>query len=219
MTELFVQSLETLRLPDDPEGADTALKAWRNTLGARQTRRMSTLGVLLTAALREETFADDPCLVYTTQYAESQALEKFIDSFPFASPLLFQTSIHPGGAEQAMIARRQAVSEFFPLAGAAPISAALRLASVTTRPRTVWIGGEERGSWLREVKEASEASFGWALSLSRSSEKALARISWETGGAGASPEPSLETFQEILAYRRNTSWSDPALGTCSWQWL
>lgn len=181
---------------------------------------MSPLGLLLTATLRDETFADDPCLLYTTTYTETQALEKFIDSFPFPSPLLFQTSIHPGGAEQAMIYRRQPVTEFFPLAGSARLlGQAIVLACTTPRPRTVWIGGEERGGWLRGVNEASEATFAWALSLTADPAGALARVSWEPGVEATTPRRlSTANFQEMLENRRPAEWGETGLGRFRWEW-
>src|SRR5215212_2693920 len=79
------------------------------------TRRMTQLGLLVGAALDELTPRADDTVVYASAFAETRALEGYLDSFPSASPTLFQTSIHPSAVQQALIGRQHAVGEFFPL--------------------------------------------------------------------------------------------------------
>src|SRR6187549_1436217 len=67
------------------------------------TRRMTQLGLLVGAALEEFSPQPDDALVYASAYAETRALEGYLESFPAASPTLFQTSIHPSAVQQALI--------------------------------------------------------------------------------------------------------------------
>lgn len=221
MPELFVHTCRLVRIPQSEEPAQRFVAALRQELGPRLTRRMSQLGLSLTAALRDHTFADDPTLVYTTTFTEAQALEKYIDSFPHASPLLFQMSIHPGGIEQAMIARQQAVTEFFPLAGDGGIIAqSLRAAFLSTRPRTIWTGGEECGGWLVEADCASDQTFAWALALSDQPDGAEARISWEAEAVDSNSQ-AMDTgrFFAALEARESLAWNEPEIGQFHWTWL
>src|SRR5262245_32828036 len=65
------------------------------------TRRMTQLGMLVGAALEELVPQPDDAVVYASAFAETRALEGYLDSFPSASPTLFQTSIHPSAVQQA----------------------------------------------------------------------------------------------------------------------
>jgi hypothetical protein len=219
MFKRYVHAVQTLRLPLDEDGISATLGAWRETLGPRQTRRMSDLGLLLAGTLRDEDFADDPALVYATTYTETRALERFIESFPYPSPLHFQMSIHPGGAEQAMILRQQPVTEFYPIAGLDHLlSEALKVAFTVGRPRAVVFGGEERGTWLLERKEASAHTFAWKISLSEEPTDALAEVIWAPDAAHpAKPLHHLD-FYENLDRRVSFSWGDPAFGQFRWIW-
>jgi hypothetical protein len=141
------------------------------------TRRMTQLGLLVGASLEPLGLAENDTLVYASGYAETRALESYLDSFPGASPTLFQTSIHPSAVQQALIVRQQAVRQFFPMTGGAFLPAqALQVTLLAETPRAVLCGGEERGTWLLENNSASDRAFAFALALSASPEGALARI-------------------------------------------
>src|SRR4051812_24502660 len=105
-----------------PQVAETATEA-RERLGTKfprnAARRMTHLGMLLGAALDGVAISPPDAIVYATSYAETRALEDFLATFPAASPLLFQTSIHPGGVQQVMIGRQQPAMRLWPLAGRA----------------------------------------------------------------------------------------------------
>src|SRR5947199_274737 len=62
-------------------------------------------------------FPPDDALIYASTFAETRSLEDYLTSFPTASPLLFQTSIHPGAVQQVLIGRQQPVGRFWPLTG------------------------------------------------------------------------------------------------------
>lgn len=141
------------------------------------TRRMTQLGLLVGRALDELAPRPDDAVVYASAYAETRALESYLDSFPSASPTLFQTSIHPSAVQQALIGRQHAVGEFFPLTGRAHLVAhALQTALLSPAPRVLLCGGEERGTWLLEQHLASDRSFAFALALTTDPGAALARI-------------------------------------------
>jgi len=142
------------------------------------TRRMTQLGLLIGAALDDLAPRPDDAVVYASAFAETRALEGYLDSFPSASPTLFQTSIHPSAVQQALIGRQHAVGEFFPLTGRSHlVMQALQTALLAPAPRVLLCGGEERGSWLLKQGVASDRSFAFAISLSANSTGALARIS------------------------------------------
>jgi len=142
------------------------------------TRRMTQLGITLGAALRPLEPGENDTLVYASTYAETRALEAYLDSFPSPSPTLFQTSIHPSSVQQNLIQRQQAVRHFFPVTGGAELPAqALLVALLADTPRTILCGGEERGGWLLEQNRASDRTFAFALALSTDPAGAIGQIS------------------------------------------
>jgi hypothetical protein len=155
------------------------------------TRRMSQLGITLGAALQPLAPAETDTVVYASTYAETRALEGYLDSFPAPSPTLFQTSIHPSSVQQNLIQRQQPVREFLPVTGAENLPAqALLAALLADSPRVILCGGEERGGWLLEQGRASDRTFAFALALSRDPANALARIRFSpTRDSSPSPAP------------------------------
>ncbi|MDR0351820.1 MAG: beta-ketoacyl synthase chain length factor [Opitutaceae bacterium] len=181
MFERIIQALHT-DAPGDEEPSATRerLKA---CFPPGAARRMTQLGMLVSAALARVAPGADDAIIHATQFGEGRALESFLESFPSASPTGFQTSIHPGAVQQGMIRRAQPVRELFPMAGGAFLPGqALLAAMLSPAPRAVLCGGEERGTWLREVGAASGATFAYALALARPAEGEAQR------GAGIPPE-------------------------------
>ena len=132
------------------------------------TRRMTTLGMLVGGVLAPVDPRTEDTLVYATGYAESCALEGFLDSFPTPSPTLFQTSIHPSAVQQVMIGRQTPFREFLPLSGGRLLAFhALRGCLLAPSERAVLCGGEERGAWLLEHGLASSRTFAFAAALTR----------------------------------------------------
>jgi hypothetical protein len=166
MLERHIQFLVT----DDP-GEETAAATRERLKGhfpPGATRRMTTLGLLLGSTLSRAEPGEDDGLVYATGYAESCALEGFLDSFPTPSPTLFQTSIHPSAVQQLMIGRQRPVRELMPLSGG-PLLAfhALRASLLSPSPRSILCGGEEKGTWLLAHGLASDRTFAFAAALTR----------------------------------------------------
>src|SRR5210317_1678541 len=129
----------------DPEDAAASVTALVPDIPKRASRRMSLLGKQIHHVLSDIELDLETSIIYGTTYTEAKALEAFLDSIPYASPTAFQTSIHPGGIEQALIMRKQEVASLFPLAGKAMLWTQMAQAAMTCMtPRTIVVGGEEK---------------------------------------------------------------------------
>lgn len=170
------------------------------------TRRMTQLGLLVGAALEPLRPQTGDALIYASAYAETRALEGYLDSFPAPSPTLFQTSIHPSAVQQSLITRQQPVRQFLPLTGGSRLPAqALLAAFLAGTARVIVCGGEERGTWLLEHGHASDRTFAFAFALSAASVGgALARIALECSDApdDAGSSLPLPAFFDCLHERR-----------------
>lgn len=175
------------------------------------TRRMTQLGMLVSAALEPHKPAQNDTLIYASEYAESRALEGYLDSFPSASPTLFQTSIHPSAVQQGMIQRLQPIGAFFPMTGRKQLVAhALQTALLAETPRVILCGGEERGTWLLENGVASDRAFAFALTLTREPTGAMGKISLAPSSA-PDGELTLPRFFDALQRRESLDLA-PAAG-------
>lgn len=166
---MFTAYIEAVHLEDpgneDPAGTRERLK---DRFPRNATRRMTQLGLLIGTTLEPLKPSQDDTLVYASEFAETRALEAYLDSFPSASPTLFQTSIHPSAVQQLMIQRQQPVKTFFPMTGRGQLVAqALQVALLSDSPRALFCGGEERGTWLLDNRAASERTFAFTLALVR----------------------------------------------------
>ncbi len=200
MLERWITALHTEEASlEEPAATRERLKD-RFPRGA--TRRMTQLGMLVGVALEPLAPGETDTIVYATGFSETRAVEGYLDSFPSASPTLFQTSIHPSAVQQALILRQQAVHQFFPLTGNACLPAqALRVAWLAETPRTLLCGGEERGTWLLENRSASDRSFAFALALSASPVGAIGRLAL-TPSFNERAEFALPAFFDVLHARR-----------------
>lgn len=203
MLERYLQALsvEDFGL-EEPSATRERLKD-RFPRGA--TRRMTQLGMLVGAALYELDPHAEDSVVYASSYAETRALEGYLESFPSASPTLFQTSIHPSAVQQALITRQHPVGEFFPITGRAHLVAhAVQTALLSPASRVLLCGGEERGTWLLEQKVASERTFAFALALVPAPTGALARVGLEAVAADLPVVPfTLAEFCDRLRARQS----------------
>ena len=219
MTERFIHHLKVeLPAPDEiAAGARVRLadKFQRNAL-----RRMTHLGLLVGSVLEGAPLGPEDALVYATTFAETRALEDFLLSFPAASPLLFQTSIHPGGVQQVLIGRQQPIARLWPLAGRTRlVEQALVTALLEPASKVALVGGEERGTWMLEHEMAAARPFAFAAVLTRDPAGAVARVKLDREEGGSDEAcPSLENFALALAERRPLSWRG-AGGRWSLEWL
>jgi len=186
MLERHIQRLITDDAAAEPAAATRDRLKGNFPPGA--TRRMTTLGLMVGSALAPLAPGEDDALVYASGYAESRALEGFLDSFPAPSPTLFQTSIHPSAVQQFMIGRQSAVREFLPLSGSTLLAFhAVRACLLSRSPRVILCGGEEKGTWLLEHGLASDRTFAFAASLSeKRTDESVGRMAMEAGVGEAS---------------------------------
>jgi hypothetical protein len=201
MLSRFIHAIHT----EDPGLEEPA--ATRERLKERfprgATRRMTQPGLLIAAALADLAPGEDDTLVYASCYAESRALESYLDSFPTPSPTLFQTSIHPGSVQQAFIGRQQPVRHFFPHTGRVQLVVhAVQTALLAPTRRTILCGGEERGTWLREQRAASDRTFAFALLLTPEPAGALGKISLAAADDTATERFLLPAFFDALHARQ-----------------
>jgi hypothetical protein len=171
---------------------------------------MTQLGLLVGSLLDELHPTESDTVVYASGYAESRALESYLESFPTASPTLFQTSIHPSAVQQLLIARQQPIQQLFPMTGGANlVPNALQVALLAPSPRTLVCGGEERGTWLLDQGIASERTFAFAFSLHREPTGALAHLSLDfpksVAGAEQSDSSTLSLYEFFAALRERRS--------------
>jgi hypothetical protein len=225
MTERFLHHLR-VELPAAEEAAAEARIRLAGKFSRTALRRMSHLGLLIGSTLDGLPLTSEDAVVYASTFAESRALEDFLLSFPAASPLLFQASIHPSGVQQGLIGRQQSIARLWPLAGQARlIEQALQTALLEPAARVALVGGEERGTWLLEHQMASATAFAFAAILTREPVGALGRVTFTpepsdpgilatgfTDHGPAAPAasneacPLLENFARALATRQSLRW-------------
>lgn len=195
-----------------PPESETAAEA-RTRLGARfprnAVRRMTHLGLLVGATLDGLALGPGDALVYATTFAETRALEDFLAGLPAASPLLFQTSIHPGGVQQVLVGRQQPVDRLWPLAGRARlVEQALLTVLLEPAARVLLTGGEERGTWMLDRGMAAAQPFAFVLVVTRESAGAIGSVAFVPDTAAGDEEPpALEAFAAALARRENQAWN------------
>jgi hypothetical protein len=207
MFERYLHHVRT-ELPAADEAAAGARVRLAEKFPRTTLRRMTHLGLLLGSVLEEAGLGQDDALVYASSYAETRALEDFLQSFPAASPLLFQTSIHPGGVQQVLIGRQQPIARLWPLAGRKRlVEHALMTALLEPAPRVALAGGEERGSWLLDQGVASEQAFAFGLVLTSDQAGAAGRVAFVADGGAEEACPTLENFTAALATRTPLQWT------------
>lgn len=206
MIERFIHHLR-VELPAADETAAGARLRLADKFPRTALRRMTHLGLLIGSALDGLPLGPEDALVYASTFAETRALEEFLASFPAASPLLFQTSIHPGGVQQVLIGRQQAIARLWPLAGRTRlVEQALLTALIEPAARVALVGGEERGTWMSEHHMASTTSFAFAAILVREPADATARVVFTPAPSADDACPTLEAFTRALAERRVLHW-------------
>lgn len=216
-------------VPEDAEAENSLLAALKSQLPRSAARRMSATGILVSGVVPPDSAtARCPAVVYATRYGETVALEKYLGSLPEASPLLFQTSIHPSAVEQVWIARQQPIAEFLPLTATTAqdhllLAAAIQQVFLCTSPETALIVAEERGTWLTEMGLASDCGFAASLQLSHSAEGALGRLQWspptDTGIEGSTTDScSTLTLARAIVSRSPALFSGGGMGSFQLQW-
>lgn len=184
----------------------------------RSARRMTHLGMMVTLCLREMQIEQTTPVIYTSAFAETESLEKFIDSFPQASPALFQCSIHPSAVEQALIPQQCALDRFYPILSDENLPGkGLENCFLLGEDSVVLVGGEECGTWLGEAGRASATSFAFALQLKRSVEGdgGLGRVTIEHARLDESVE-AMDLAAFAVALERRESIRVPSFALGAW---
>lgn len=191
-------------------------RAWAATFSPNAARRMTRLGLLLGHVFREFTPGPEDAVVYATTFAEALTTERYLGGFPAASPLFFQTSIHPSAIEQVLINRMLPVRELTPLAGQEGVGAqAIVTALLSPGPRVFLCGGEELGTWLGDIGACSPVAFAFALELvgEEYAGETLGEVSWTSSGDGdAEAAGDLRVLFEAVRERRSLRWAAPGGG-------
>ena len=217
MIERFLHHVR-VELPEPGEIAAGARSRLADKFARTALRRMTHLGLLIGSVLDGVKLEPEDALVYASTYAETRALEDFLTSFPEASPLLFQTSIHPGGVQQVLIGRQQPIARLWPLAGRARlVEHALLTALLEPAARVAFVGGEECGSWMLEQGMAAGRAFALATLLTREPVDAVGKLTFNPGAKTDDACPSLENFALALAQHNPLAWSG-AGGDWQLQW-
>lgn len=205
------------------------VRTWARNFPPNAARRMTHLGLLLGEVMREFPIAPEDAVIYATTFGETVATGRYLESFPAASPLFFQTSIHPSAIEQVLINRGCPVRELTPLAGQPDLSAQAALtALLTPGERVLLTGGEEVGTWMRQLDAASNVGFGFALELSDApSDHAVGELCWhperdpaQMAGRAASSavEGDLHALFFAVRDRRPLQCASPAGGEIQLSW-
>lgn len=216
MVERFVQHVSRFEWPD--EGRPESEAPFREGLPRNAARRMTRLGLLCARVLREMP-KNEAAVIYATGVSEARTLEGYLDSFPDPSPTRFQSSIHPAGAQQALIALERPTREFYPLVGGANLfDQALQTCLLAETSDAILVAGEERGGWLLDLGLACDRSFAFGLHLSTQAEGARAVL------RRTREEPKTEALSLAKVFDqlgRDTNWAIPAhpAGSWRWQWL
>jgi len=199
-------------------GSDLAMDArarYSSVFPGRSSRRMTHLGMLITMCLSKLKVSKETPVIYASAYGESETLERFIDSFPAASPAAFQSSIHPSAVEQALIPGKQVIDRFYPITcGPDLVGKGLECCFVLGEAEVILLGGEERGDWLCAHNLASHDSFAFGLQLSHQKE-GLGKV--KLGALLSEDEESslgLASFAQALGERRSIR--IPAYGLNRW---
>ncbi len=204
----------------DPETEKDSLAALIPDIPKRAARRMSSMGKQIHHVLAGIDLDLQTSLIYGTKYTEAVALESYLESIPFASPTAFQTSIHPGGIEQALIMNKQEVGALFPLAGDETLFLQmLQTAFTCTTPKVVLTGGEESGSWLRDFNLAYERCFAFSLGLSSDSSLSIGQIDWQSEFNLENPVvPTMESIVKSMQASERLTIGSPDHGQFEISW-
>ena len=197
-------------------------KSLKSNFAGSAARRMTDLALLIGEITKDVEIEEDDSVVYATTFSESRCLEKYLESFPNPSPLGFQNSIHPSGFEQVMIARKQPLSEFIPLAGREELSASALQAAFTSAKETQWVVfAEERSTWLTDIKFASETYFAGFLELTTSvPDQAIGSVELDKSCVDASQnkEENLLQLFRVIEENEDSELKSEAFGKFTFRW-
>lgn len=187
-TPLYLRSHATFA-PDDEALALAELEAYRDTLPRAVGRRMGTTGLIFDRLMEGESPAPEDAMILASEYGVTRTLEEYLAGFPAPSPLAFQNSIHPAGAEQYLVPRKLVTGEFFPLAGEGVPLLATALSTIFLARGSVrrLLIGEERGVWMSALACGSPRTFGARMTFTTEAEGATHRLEFIPEITGVAP--------------------------------
>ncbi len=194
----------------------------KSAVPRRHGRRMSGLGRLVYWLFRDDPPEPEDAIVYATTFTEARALEAYLASLPHASPLAFQTSIHPGAVQQAMIALGRPVRTLLPLAGEEDLFTRMCLTGLTQKAARVFlVMGEERADLLLRHGLASATTWALCLRLGTGGKPA-GMLRWERSAAahtsGETTPPDAPTIARAVHNRALLNYPTPMGGTLRLTW-
>lgn len=202
-TRWGITAAATLHIPE-AEAAERFAQL-KTGLPPRAARRMSRLGLMLSHLIDQTGIDEETVVLYASVFAEGRTLETYLESFPQPSPLGFQSSIHPGGIQQALILRQQPVREFIPITASESMPLALfrTLEQCSAATRVLLLGGEEHATWLRKQQLAADANFAFALLLEAAGDAQplgwLSKVETDTGALRPAPHTAPPTSSTTAA--------------------
>jgi len=206
--------------------SETSIDTWKTlkkNFPPLASRRMTQLALMIGECLKDQEIQCSDSVLYVTTFSETLCLEKFLDSFPNPSPLMFQNSIHPSGMEQVLIAKKQSAEEFLAFGGNKNAMHSALVAAFTSENPTQWlIGAEEKGTWLTEKECASDQDFALALKLTDNPAAALAKLSWQPLTSETVDNPTvLTTFGllELIQQKHSGRFVTDSMGVLTIDWL
>lgn len=167
--------------------ADARIADFRKALPAGRARRLTAMAVLLSEVLRRLPHEEDEPVYFGSTYGDTPSLEKYLASFPHASPMSFQNSIHPGPLVQAFVARGRPVPAFLPFAGGREIIGSLLLSAMTASAATrLCIVAETQATWMTQASIASGATFALGFRMTEAPRNPRFRVVRASGNVEAS---------------------------------
>ena len=195
------------------DDAAAARSRYKSEFPGRTARRMTHLGMMVSLCIQRMQVQCGMPVIYASAFAETVSLEKFIDSFPEASPALFQSSIHPSAVEQALIPGKQAIDRFYPIISNTNLAGkSLENCFLLGDENAVFVGGEERATWLCPFGMASNESFAFGMKLTKA-DTGIGRISLKQGPPVEGSEGvSLPELAEAIRNRKTIEIPSIVLG-------
>lgn len=176
------------------------------------------MGHMMAWLTKDLEISQDTAVVYVTQYSEVNALERYLAGFPSLSPLLFQTSIHPGAVQQVWISRKKELALLYPISGDTHIVAsALQNALFCGAQQVLILGGEDQSSWLYKHNIGSQRAFGFCIELGPlGAPQKHGILEYRTESIGSTP--SLLSLANQFATNGDLRVADPNEGHYHLRW-
>lgn len=208
------------------EDSEEALAKLKRAINPRTARRLSSMAILLSGLLRELPHRSPEPVFFGTSHADAPGLEKYLDTLPAASPLLFQNSIHPGPLIQAFVMLGSPVPCLFPFAGKEDLLFNTLLAALISEEEgRLCLFAEMRASWMTDAGIADDRTFAMGLRLRGSPDNARFRLALDASppasraGLESADPNETHAFFEALQHERGFTRHNPVYGSLTLDWI